>query len=107
MQGTLDFAGVANEVDAAFADGRLYLIVDAQVKDVGWRCFYEGQQPGVYETGSIVHVMSKPAGGEIRGYLLIDGRLHLRLPSYTGDWPEMDAAVAQRVIERPSRAEER
>jgi hypothetical protein len=41
-----------------------------------------------------VHVMSIHAGGEVRGYFLVDGKLRLRLPCYGGEWVEMDAAVS-------------
>lgn len=44
----------------------------------------------------VVHVMSKPAGGEIRGYVLdAQGGLRLRLPAYAGDWPELDRAIVE------------
>jgi hypothetical protein len=41
----------------------------------------------------LVHVISPHRGGEIRGYVLIEHRLHLRTPCYSGEWPEMDMAV--------------
>lgn len=47
--------------------------------------------------GQLVHVISPHAGGEIRGYLLIEHRLHLRLPCYSGEWPEMDMAVGDHL----------
>lgn len=42
-----------------------------------------------------VHVISGRAGGEIRGYVLVDGLLRVRNPCYTGAWPEMDSAAAR------------
>lgn len=45
----------------------------------------------------VVHVISPHRGGEIRGYVLIGDRLHLRLPCYTGHWDELDEAVARRT----------
>lgn len=45
----------------------------------------------------IVHIMSPHVGGEIRGYVLCRGRLHPRTPCYTGQWPELDQAVAEHV----------
>jgi hypothetical protein len=44
-----------------------------------------------------VHVINPRAGGEIRGYVLIEHRLHLRLPCYSGEWPEMDMAVGDHL----------
>lgn len=45
-----------------------------------------------------VHVLSRHAGGEIRGYELeVGGELLLAYPCYTGIWPEMDAEVARIV----------
>lgn len=86
------------DVAAAFADGRLWLIIDeprpmhpnreiAFEGDVGLR--------SANHRLTIVHVMSKPAGGEIRGYVLVDDETDLRVrrPNYTGDWLEMDAEV--------------
>lgn len=48
---------------------------------------------GVVET---LHIMSTHAGGQIRGYHRERGERAWRiwLPNYTGDWPEMDEAVA-------------
>lgn len=45
----------------------------------------------------LVHVISPAAGGEIRGYLLIEHKLHLRTPCYTGEWAEMDMAVGDQL----------
>jgi len=42
-----------------------------------------------------VHLMSKPAGGESRGYWLVNDRLWLRSPSYTGVWEEIDDLVSE------------
>jgi hypothetical protein len=43
-------------------------------------------------------VISKRAGGEIRGYALLeDGRLIVRTPAYTGAWHEVDRLV-ERVV---------
>lgn len=81
--------------------GALYVGVDAEmVADVD---FLRGANfvgcgqvvPG--DRLAFVHVMSRPAGGEIRGYVLYDGQLRLRLPCYTGAWPEMDRVVAEAV----------
>lgn len=95
---SLDYS---NEVEAAFGDGRLYLIVDPPRPLDAWRLsfvgadFYRGRAD---ETMRLVHVISRPSGGECVGYVLTEGgALRLRLPNYAGDWPEMDAAVLARV----------
>lgn len=86
----------SGEVEQAFADGRLYLQVDAERTHSPYLSLVD--RPAKWDgIGSIVHVISRPAGGEIRGYVLIAGKLHLRLPNYAGDWPELDVAVARRV----------
>lgn len=68
----------------------------------------EGAEPGAiyllkssiscraYGQIDLLHVMSKPAGGEIRGYQRPSDSAEpwtVRTPNYTGCWPEMDAAV--------------
>ncbi len=45
----------------------------------------------------IVHVMSTHSRGEIRGYVLIEGRLYLRIPCSVGAWAQMDVAVSAAV----------
>lgn len=70
-----------NDVERAHRDGDLTIIVD---------------HPRGGER--LVHVMSRPRGGEIRGYRLCErGCAHVRLPAYTGHWPELDALVARVV----------
>lgn len=94
MSAQLDL--LTNEVEAAFADGRLYLSIDPPT---------DGARMGAYigcrfddEDVVVVHVISKPQGGEIRGYALTtDGALRVRTPSYVGRWDELDAAVLSRV----------
>lgn len=44
-----------------------------------------------------VHLMSKPAGGEIRGHWLVNGCLWLRSPCYTGIWEQIDNLVSETV----------
>ena len=87
----------ASDVEAAFLDGRLSLLIDGPTKEPMWRFNYAGGH-GSQAEGRLVHVMSRPAGGEIRGYVLTsDGVLRLRMPCYSGRWPEMDEAVRVRV----------
>jgi hypothetical protein len=92
-----------DEVAEAFADGRLSLIVD-KPQDYHHRLsMFAGSQS---YSGEIrwVHVMSRPAGGEIRGYALLEsGDLRLRLPDYTGHWPEMDAAARAAIAKAEGR----
>lgn len=86
------FEDSANEVERALADGDLFVEVDA--KSCGY-CPWTGL------VMRRVHVISKRAGGEIRGYsLLEDGRLIIGTPCYTGEWPEMDALVERIVGDR-------
>ena len=95
----LEYSG---EVEAAFADGRLYITVDDQFERTGRTLSPHLSfvaRPATWDGhGKLVHVISRPAHGEIRGYVLINGLLHLRLPNYAGDWPELDAAVARRLL---------
>lgn len=84
------------DVEQAFAEGRLYLKIDPEKRHSPHLSFVN--RPTRWDgIGAIVHVISRPAGGEIRGYVLINGALYLRLPNYAGDWPELDAAVARRI----------
>ncbi len=86
-------------VAEAFRDGRVYLQIDPPRPLGGRAAAFVGDR-AIAPTATIrlVHVMSKPAGGEIHGYVLTeDGALRLRLPCYTGPWPEMDAEVLARV----------
>lgn len=91
---------VDNPVTEAFKAGRIYVEIDPP-RPLGGRAaaFVGDRVVDVHEPVRIVHVMSKPAGGEIRGYVLTvaDGQLRLRLPCYTGRWDEMDAEVLARV----------
>lgn len=92
-------ADTAEAIEAAFADGRLYIEIDAEKQLHPHLSFVD--RPAKWNgIGALVHVISRPAHGEIRGYVLIDGRLHLRLPNYAGDWPALDAAVARRISNR-------
>ncbi len=87
-----------NEIEEAFAHGRLYVEVDAETRLNPHLSFVD--RPAKWDgIGALVHVISRPARGEIRGYVLIAGRLHLRLPNYAGDWPELDAEVTRRVTD--------
>lgn len=47
------------------------------------------------EKYALIHVMSRPAGGEIRAYWREEGTtvLRLRYPAYPAEWPELDEAV--------------
>lgn len=96
----LDYSGT---VEAAFEDGRIFIQVDEERTLHPYLSFVD--RPAKWNgKGALVHVISKPAGGEIRGYVLIDGRLHMRLPNYAGDWPELDAAVTRRLNARAKEA---
>lgn len=95
-----------NEKQEAIAnglrDGWLRVDVDQHESSVPPYLNVVGYKPALATNGvtvlprtmRFVHVMSRSAGGEIRGYALIDGRAYLRLPNYAGEWPELDTAVA-------------
>lgn len=55
------------------------------------------------EPKELLHVISRAAGGESRGYWRLkdgaDRGWRVRHPNYTGDWPEMDQAVADLIGE--------
>lgn len=75
-----DTSGVA----AAFERGDLYLL------DSESAC-------SAYGRFRKVHVISKPAGGECRGYMSIeDGPWLPSSPCYSGEWTEMDREVERR-----------
>jgi hypothetical protein len=83
----------------AFADGRLYI-------DVRQHPHYTPAWSGHACAGrfikslgqpfAVVHVISKPAGGEIRGYVRHGDTLYVRTPSRM-DWPEIDQYVGERL----------
>lgn len=88
-------------VAAAFSDGRLHLIVDeamplGRALGRGWS-FAGDAKADASDAARVVHVMSRASGGEIRGYVLIDGALRQRGPCHSGPWPVLDAAVLARV----------
>lgn len=89
----------SDDVEDAFADGRLFVVVDPPRPHGNRSAAFAGCNGIKYDAPiRFVHVVSKPAGGEIRGYVLTeDGVLRGRVPCYTGDWPEIDAAVLARV----------
>lgn len=94
--GRLDFDSDGG-VREAFDDGRLSLLVKEHPR-------YDSRAWGSHVRASAfishgqpfatVHVMSKPAGGEIRGYVRLNV-LHLRYPVMA--WPELDEEVSRRL----------
>lgn len=54
----------------------------------------------------IVHVISRWAGGEIRGYIIHKDRAFVRYPASPREWPELDRVVEKtlgvRVIALPA-----
>ena len=90
------------DVEAAFVDGRLYIIEDAK-KQLGHSA-PSGKRWD--DSGSLVHVISRPAHGEIRGYVRIDGKLHVRYPARPEQWDELDAVVSARLGAEVVRAKE-
>lgn len=83
-QAELNFDAGA-EVRRAFDDGRLFLLRSTI------NCRYDGHI-------DLIHVMSKSAGGEIRGYAREHGSnkpWKIRTPNYLGAWPELDAEIGR------------
>jgi len=68
----------------------LYLVVD--VPKPASRSFGPTRLKPGHPVG-LVHVMSVHAGGEARGYWIVDGRLELRHPARPRRWFSLDAAV--------------
>lgn len=88
-----------NDVAAAFARGDVYLIVDAPVRSDGYRDsgVYGGEAADAAGKVTWVHVISKGAGGEVRGYAKVGNELRLRMPAYPLEWPELDAEVCRQL----------
>lgn len=88
-----------NGIEQSFRAGRIRVDVDEHTTTFGGRFLTPIQDERSIAPGAgirFVHVMSKPSGGEMRGYALVDGALRV-----TGanplHWPEMDKAVARRT----------
>ncbi len=82
----------------------LYVDVDTRPTRVRWAGFnVVGEDlirpthtpSGSYVDVVFVHVMSPAAGGEVRGYAVVDGVAHLRLPATPREWMEVDESVAR------------
>lgn len=86
-------------IEDAAARGVLRLEVDDErpLHRLNGSAIVGGERVDADEPIRVVHVISTYAGGEVRGYVLARGRLHLRLPCYTGRWAEMDAWVAAQL----------
>lgn len=105
----------ANDIAAAFQDGRMYLIVDKPVRSCGYRDSMVAGGEAADPDGNVtwVHVISKPAGVEMRGYARVGDELRLRLPAHPVEWPEVDAEVCRHlrctrvVLPTPHREEAR
>lgn len=89
----------ATEERRAFEDGRLYLLVQEGRYSPDWSghvCAgrYLQARGAPHRT---VHVISRPAGGEVRGYITIDGSpLFVRTPVNV-TWDALDAEVSRRL----------
>lgn len=75
----------------------IHILVDAEAHEWGGAdSRYPVAEPLGPCTARAVHVVSRAAGCEVRGYLLAtDGRLGLRTPPKDIAWPEMDDEVAK------------
>lgn len=96
---TTNIGGDIDDVTEAIQAGRVYVVTGKprpMSRDLGGFIGEHGVAYG--DLIRFVHVVSKPAGGEIRGYVLTaDGRLRLRLPCRSGRWDAMDRAVLAQV----------
>jgi hypothetical protein len=83
-------------VEFDFQGTPLYLLVD-DPRPVGSRsvAFVGDGKLHPQMPVQFVHVISPPAGGEIRGYVWVSESLRLRSPCYSGEWLDMDAAVSK------------
>lgn len=75
--------------------GWLYLLIDDFDTPAARTSFYH-RDVGIHHDDSVrfVHVMSHARHGEVRVYVIWDGRLWLGSPCYSGRWPEVDEAVS-------------
>lgn len=89
----------AADVAAAFVDGRLSVRVDEPTRSSGQRDSMVCGGSAADSEGMVtwVHVMSKPAGGEVRGYAKVGQELRLRLPEYVVEWTALDAEMCRRI----------
>lgn len=93
------------DLPAVFGDRGLYLLVDPPARAPGGvdvpvevgtaRAFGLAPDARAGEEYQLVHVISGWVKGEVRGYAVHRGELRLRRPCFTGEWPQMDAAVRQ------------
>lgn len=74
----------------------LYILVDSPTRHMGdSRSAAARCNVRIGDDYQLIHVISRPAGGEIRGYVLSGGVAVLRRHSHPEKWPEVDAAVAE------------
>ncbi|NUP12975.1 MAG: hypothetical protein HOW73_43600 [Polyangiaceae bacterium] len=80
-----------------FGDHALYLLVDsAQTYTGDRRSAAAGfDNVKVHDRFQTVHVISRHAGGEVRGYVLANGIARPRTPATPVTWREVDDAVAK------------
>lgn len=74
----------------------LYVLVDEELRNTDSRC--AGAHLPAGAAYRVVHVISRWAGGEIRGYILHRGDITVRQPCYSGDWPALDALVKAKAL---------
>lgn len=95
-----------SDLRRALEEGALRIEVDEprELRSTKGRITFNGDEAFDAETRvRVVHVISKPAGGEIRGYAIVDGELYGRGPYHT-DWPALDALVRSTLKERGATA---
>ena len=96
----LDFIDVTSPERDAFDSGALYLLISEGRYSPNWSG-HVGAGQHAKSSGApcrTIHVMSRPAGGEIRGYISIDGSpLYLRTPASPLEWNALDLEVSRRL----------
>lgn len=81
------------DVTKAFDDGKLYLIIGRPSR-LG-ACAPKGIDRD--REASLVRVMSRPLGGQVCCYLLLDDARVLPYSDQSNNWPELTAEVATRL----------
>lgn len=92
-QQPLDLAPHESREEAAPDTGILYLLVKEHARDDSraWGSHVKARDALAYAGPfATVHVMSRPAGGQVRGYVRINGILYLGRPAYPQEWDDLD-----------------
>lgn len=72
----------------------LYLLIgDPAIHRGDMRRSSYGMPIPIDDAYELIHVISKPAGGEVRGYVLHEDKAFIRRPCTPEEWDEVDRAV--------------